>query len=260
MKKLLFSTLLFSLHVAETANAQDDTATHRKVYAEIEAAEGKMKQVKATTEVDGLEFELKGWREGKELRKIVARVPGEDGDGSEAYYFKGGELLFVFRQYAAAAEDGKKGAQVEDRFYLKDGALIKWLGSDKKAVSPGSEDFKLEGQRLEELSAAFVAALDEKPVAAAAVEMTGVFLGIEEGDYAHWRMKDGKGGEVSFFILKPEASVEAVLENPEKFVGKRCRVTWKKSMESVPVAGAASAEAVREMEVEQIFEVKWLGE
>jgi len=254
MKTPFFYSLLLCLAFHGAVKAQADTARQREVYAEINAAAGKMKQVQAIAEVDGLGFELKAWREGQELRKIVARVPGEDGNGSEEYYFKGGQLLFVFRQYEAAAEDGKKGEQVEDRFYLNGGSLFKWLGSDKNTVPPEAEDFKLEAQRLKVLSAAFVKALAEKPVAVAAgeVEVTGVFLGIEEGDYAHWRMKNGKGEEVSFFILQPEPSVEAVLENPEHFVGKRCRVTWKKSMETIPEAGG-------KMEVEQIFGVKWLG-
>lgn len=255
MRPPFLSAFLFGFILAGTGalQGQDDTAMQRKVYAEINAKAGKMKQEKATAEVDGLGFDLKAWRDGKEVRKIVARVPGEDGDGSEEYYFQGGALVFVFRQYEAAAEDGKKGAQVEDRFYLKDGSLFKWLGSDKKAVSPDTEEFKFEAQRLEELSPIFVKALNKKPMAAAAVEMAGVFLGIEEGDYAHWRMKNEKGEEVSFFILQPEPSIEAVMENPEKFAGKRCRVTWKKSMETIPEAGG-------KMEVEQVFGVKWLGE
>jgi hypothetical protein len=245
-----FTTLLVGLCPAGTMIAQEDTAPHRKLYAEIQAATGKMKRLKGTVEVDGLGFELEGWRQGGELRKVVARVPGEDGDGSEEYYFEGGQLQFVFRQYAAAAEDGKKGAQVEDRFYLKDGVLFKWLGADKKAVPADAEEFKLEARRLEELSAVFTAALGDKAVAA---EMEGVFLGIEEGDYAHWRMRNEKGEEVSLFVLRPEASVEAVLENPEKFAGKRCRVRWRKSMETIPEAGG-------KMEVKQIFGVKWLGQ
>lgn len=250
MKQAAIPLLLLCTFLAGNLNAQDDTAPHRKVYAEIQESVAKMKETVVTTEVDGLEFQLQGWSDDGGLRKIVARVPGEDGDGSEEYYLKDGVPMFVFRHYAAAAEDGKKGAQVEDRFYLKDGVLFKWLGSDKQPVSPKAEDFKFEGERLAELGKVFVAAFDKKPVAVAA-DVTGVFLGIEEGDYAHWRMKDAKGNEVSFFILRPEASVEAVLENPEKFVGKACQVTWKKSMEDIPEAGG-------EMEIEQIIGVKWL--
>jgi hypothetical protein len=251
MKKSFIAFLLACVSFAATTQAQDDTALHRKVYAEIEGSVGKMKETKVTMEVDGLGFELRGWNENGELKKIVARVPGEDGDGSEEYYIHGGAPIFVFRHYAAAAPDGKKGAQVEDRFYLKDGVLFKWLGSDKQPVSPKAEEFKFEGERLAELGKLFIAAFDKKPVAAVAADTTGVFLGIEEGDYAHWRMKDAKGNELSFFILKPEPSVEAVLENPEKFVGRACQVTWTKSMEDIPEAGG-------KMEIEQVFGVKWL--
>ena len=63
------------------------------------------------------------------------------------------------------------------------------------------------------------------------------------------RTKDGK--ERSFFILKPDASVEKALDDPKKFVGKSCRVTWKKSTEEVPEAGG-------KMEIEQILSVEWL--
>lgn len=253
MKKPFIPFLLACLSIAMPSLAQEDTALHRKVYAEIEGAVGKMKRSEVMTDVDGLEFQLQAWHDEGGIRKIVARVPGEDGDGSEEYYYKDGVLVFVFRHYAAAAADGKKGAQVEDRFYLKDGALFKWLGSDKQPVSPKAEEFKIEAERLASLSETFTAAFDKKPVAAVAAEMTGVFLGIEEGDYAHWRMKDAKGEEISFFILRPEPSVETALEAPEKFVGKACKVTWKKSMENIPEAGG-------EMEIEQILGVKWLGQ
>ena len=47
-----------------------------------------------------------------------------------------------------------------------------------------------------------------KPKAALTAE--GTFTGIEQGDYAHWKMRT-TSGEVSFYILKPDASVEKVL-------------------------------------------------
>lgn len=250
MKTLFLSTFLFITVGAIILNAQEDTAMHRKVYAEINAASRKMKELKASLDVDGLTFELNGWKDDSGLRKVVARVPGEDGDGSEEYYWKDGELIFVFRHYEAAAEDGKKGAQMEDRFYLRDGKMFKWLGADKQAISPESEDFALEAERLVELSGQFAAALEDPKEVEAQGELAGVFLGIEEGDYSHWSMKDKKGKEVSFFILSPDASVDAVLESPDSFVGKSCRVTWKKSMETIPEAGG-------KMEVEQILKVVW---
>jgi hypothetical protein len=241
--------------------AQEDTAHHRKVYSEVNEKVGAMKKVKAEYDDDGLIFELEGWVESGTLRKIVARVPGEDGDGSEAYYLEDGKPLFVFGQYRAAAPDGVTGAQMEDRFYFKAGRLFKWLGADKQPVSPDSGDFALEAERLTKNCAHFVQVLGkaagqgkgkEKAEGKAAAEvMEGTFLGLEEGDYTHWLMRKADGQEVSLFVLRPQASVEKVLEAPAGFVGKRCRVTWKKSIETIPEAGG-------KMEVEQVLAVEWV--
>lgn len=82
-------------------------------------------------------------------------------------------------------------------------------------------------------------------------KLTGIFLGIEEGDYAHWQMRTDKGEERSFFILKPDASVEKVTAKPTAFKGRKCRVTWKKSKENIPEAGG-------KIELEQILSVEWV--
>lgn len=79
----------------------------------------------------------------------------------------------------------------------------------------------------------------------------GKFLRLDEGDYYHWVMKDSESGEeVSYFIIKPDASVEAVVDNPEKYVGKKCRVTWKESTENLPEAGG-------KQDIEQVLSVTW---
>ncbi|GAT32494.1 hypothetical protein TSACC_2893 [Terrimicrobium sacchariphilum] len=80
----------------------------------------------------------------------------------------------------------------------------------------------------------------------------GKFLRIDEGDYFHWVMKDKETGEeVDYFIIKPDANVEAVTDAPEKFVGKKCRVTWKESTENLPEAGG-------KQDVQQILSVTWI--
>lgn len=96
---------------------------------------------------------------------------------------------------------------------------------------------------------------DQKPAAKSktAKIATGTFTGIEEGDYAHWQMRDAKGKELSFFILRPDASVDKVLENPKKFVGRKCRVKWKQSTENLPEAGG-------DTQIEQILSVEWVAE
>ena len=86
-----------------------------------------------------------------------------------------------------------------------------------------------------------------KPKAALTAE--GTFTGIEQGDYAHWNMRT-KAGEISFYILKPDASVEKVLANPKPFVGRKCRITYKKTTENIPEAGG-------KMEIQQIVSVEW---
>ena len=85
----------------------------------------------------------------------------------------------------------------------------------------------------------------------AAKTTEGTFVRIDEGDYFHFVMADKKGEEVSYFILKGDASVDQVIEEPGKFVGKKCRVHWKASTENIPEAGG-------KIEIEQIVSVEWL--
>ena len=89
------------------------------------------------------------------------------------------------------------------------------------------------------------------PKPAAALTAEGTFTGIEQGDYMHWRMRT-KTGEATWFILDPGDSVEKVLQNPAAYIGRQCRITWKKSTENIPEAGG-------NMEVEQILSVEWTG-
>lgn len=78
----------------------------------------------------------------------------------------------------------------------------------------------------------------------------GTFLGIEQGDYAHWNMRAADGSKVSYFILKPDASVDKVLAKPERFIGRKCLVLWKATKENIPEAGG-------KMLIEQIVSVEW---
>ena len=63
----------------------------------------------------------------------------------------------------------------------------------------------------------------------------GTFVGIEQGDYAHFQIKDKKGKDDSFIILRPDKSVQAFLDNPTKLKGRQVRVHWKE--ETIPEAG-----------------------
>ena len=63
----------------------------------------------------------------------------------------------------------------------------------------------------------------------------GTFVGVEQGDYAHFLIKDKKGKDDSFIVLRPDKSVQPYLDNPDKLKGKRIRVHWEE--QPIPEAG-----------------------
>lgn len=65
----------------------------------------------------------------------------------------------------------------------------------------------------------------------------GTFAGIEQGDYAHFLLKDPKGKSESFFILRPDKSVQSYLDNPTELKGRKIRVYWEERNENIPEAG-----------------------
>lgn len=252
---LLLSASAAFLTFTLSATAQSDTAHHRAVYNEINEKEASFKKVTTTGKVEETAFALTGWLEGGEVKKIVA-VCGDDGEGVTEYYLEGEQPLFVFNTYLKGSEGSKNRAKVEERLYFKDGSIFKWFTTEKPAPVFHGEDYAATTDMYNNNCTAFVAALkkgkDGGNARAAAKLTDGVFLGIEEGDYAHWKMRTVDGDEVSYFILKPDATVDKVLEKPGAHIGKRCRVTWKKSTENIPEAGG-------KIEVEQVLSVEWLG-
>lgn len=241
------------------AGAADDTAHHRKVFDEVNGTAKSWQKSKATHKDDPIVFELEGWSDAAGLRKILMQVPGDDGSGGGEYYLENGQLLFVYRHYRGThPETGKPNALIEDRFYFKDGRMFKWIGAGGKTLSPDDGDFKTEASRLTENYAAFVKALKAtnpaKPreKAEGVQQAEGTFTGIEQGDYLHWKMKTAQGKERSFFMLQPDAALEKTIAAPDKFVGRKCRVSWKTSVENIPEAG-------RNMKIDQIVTVEWSG-
>lgn len=265
--RILLPALAFLTLNSTSLTAQEATAPHRAVYEEVNAKEKSWQKIKAQHRDDPIVFELEGWSDAKGLRKIISQVPGEDGGGVEEYYLDSGKLLFVYRTYQTGGGDTKVPAKrIEDRFYFsKDGKLFQWLSSDKSTVLH-AEDYQSESERLTGNFQAFVKALkakhkataksgpdkaEPKPKAGELQALEGRFTGIQQGDYAHWEMTAKNGTPRSFFILKPDKSVEAVVESPEKFVGKACRIQWKATKETLPEAGGA-------MMLDQMVSVEWV--
>lgn len=250
IKHPLFAALL--VFASAPLMAQEDTASQRAVYETTNKKLASYKVMETTLQDDELEWSLKIWKDGDAVRKILAKVPGEDGDGFEEYYLDGGSLVFAFRTYTQG--DGKK---IEDRFYFKGGKLVKWLDSAKKSVPGSDESFSSEAGRLTGNCAKFVkaaggkAGAKEKPAKAGAVQTTsGTFTGIEQGDYFHWNMTTDAGEEVSYFLLKTDAALDKVIENPDAYKGRKCTVQWKETTEDIPEAGG-------KMKIQQVVGVEW---
>ena len=64
----------------------------------------------------------------------------------------------------------------------------------------------------------------------------GTFEGIEQGDYAYFKVKNGKE-EKSFMIFNTDKTYETISANPEKYIGKKVKVYWVATKEEVPEAG-----------------------
>ena len=249
IRRFLLSALVLLLFPI-AIRAEADVAHHRAVYAATNAALPRLQKVTATFKDDPIEFALTGWLQNGEVKKIVATNHTDEGE--EEYYLEKEAPLFVYNTYRAGAG---RGAKIEERVYFRDGRIVQWLTTEKPAPVFHGEDYQATTERIVTNTRHFVAALKKgkspgKAVAAAST-MEGMFLGIEEGDYAHWQMRTKTGEEVSLFILRPDASVEKVIANPKSYRGRACRVTFKKTTENIPEAGG-------KMEVEQIVSVEWL--
>jgi hypothetical protein len=71
----------------------------------------------------------------------------------------------------------------------------------------------------------------------------GTFVGIEQGDYAHFQIKDTSGKDASFIILRPDNSVQRYLDKPAKLKGHKVRVHWKE--QTIPEAGGLMKAVVK---------------
>lgn len=246
MKRLLIAVTV-SLAATAPTWAQDVSA-QKALYNTIEKNLSSYKKVKAEGSDGAL---LTGWIDTDDVpAKILAKLPSEM---DEFYAGPDGKLAFVYREW------DKGGAKVEERFYMDAEGIVKWLSTEKNAPVMHGEDYREMWLSLIKSNAEYSKVLaPKKSTTGAAVKSAksrfteGKFLRIDEGDYFHWVMKDGTtGDEATYFILKPDATVEAVVSDPEKFVGKKCRVAWKQSTEKIPEAG-------QKMDVQQILSVSWV--
>lgn len=86
--------------------------------------------------------------DGGEIRKIRSRVYQGGLRSSIQLYYAGGELFFAYQVVTGA--DG--GTLDEQRFYFRDGRLIRWLDARRATVPPGAAGYAGHERRLTELA------------------------------------------------------------------------------------------------------------
>ncbi len=130
----------------------------RKEFNNINTNDSKY-QIK-TKDLDGYSTdggELKAYYEQNDLKKIIVLYYGETGKVAIDYYFKNNNVFFIFRQdyrynspYYVTEPDTSIGLEafdynktkiIENRFYISNNKLIRWLDSDKKKVDKKSKEF-----------------------------------------------------------------------------------------------------------------------
>jgi hypothetical protein len=244
MRSLTVLLLALPLLLAAPAGhgADDATAHHRKVYAEVNRDLATYQVAKSTFEIAGAPSEtlVTTWKENGTLRRMDVRYPGDHGDTVQQFYYDHAGLVFIFETVTTATIDGSRSSRREDRYYFKDGRLIRWLDGEKRSVSPATRDFadkEAELLRASQLFSSTMAAETKSPASKAPPDsVTGRFEGFEEGDYTHLLLKSGAQVR-SFFVLRTDESIERLLKHRNRYIGKEIRVYWKSSVEDIPEAG-----------------------
>jgi hypothetical protein len=106
----------------------------RKQYAAINAKQKQYRKVALTNDETG-DTSIESYFEGKQLRKtFFGGYVGTKATEHE-YYFRDGRLFFMFHRIR------DNGVSRENRFYLHNGRLLRWLDKNKNPVSPSSARF-----------------------------------------------------------------------------------------------------------------------
>lgn len=195
--------------------------------------------------------EVSAWVDKGFPRKISITYPGDHGATVEEYYYAlaGGELELVlaYQSITTEAVDGSNSTTRDHLFYFDDGRMLRWVDENDERVSPTSADFTSKEEELlatsDRVLAQMAGTLDDggsgsgsgggaEPVE----EATGIFDGFEQGDYLYLHLSSN-GEQSSFMILRTDGALEKLINNPEKYIGKRITVLWQNAVENIPEAG-----------------------
>ncbi len=100
---------------------------------------------KKTKELSGFSTEggeLDIFTSKSDVRKITANHYGEMGKRVEEYYYKDGKPFFIYsKTYHYEKPYGDIIETEENKFYLSDNKLIKWIDSNNETVNPENTEF-----------------------------------------------------------------------------------------------------------------------
>ncbi|MGC2857479.1 hypothetical protein ACM64Y_18565 [Novispirillum sp. DQ9] len=253
MRFPLFAPLVAAGLLMAGAGAPIATATAadtRTVQAAIDDALPAMTRKVFAMDVPGAEVppEVTAWLQDGLPRKIRVEHLTSHGPIVEEFYYGPGEdlpkLLFATRAITTETADGKTHGTVRHRFTVEDGVLIRWRDGSGQSVPRNSEEFRARAAELFEDSSRVLAALQDAggasggpvPEPGPVEETTGVFAGIEFGDYAYLLLTVG-GEDLSFMMLRPDDTLERLLDSPDRYVGRTITVVWQTVTETLPEAG-----------------------
>lgn len=165
-RTLLYNIAMLNCLLAIAQTAPKDSANDKLKVIRSEYTIINSETLKCTTEdiedqsTEG--GEVKKCYKGKELRKLTAAFYGEMGKTIEEYYFKNGELIFLFekRTYYTApiynSSNFKIKSIVESRYYFDGGVLFKWIvGNTIKNKAPYRSKQKEIAEELKSLGVKF---------------------------------------------------------------------------------------------------------
>ena len=166
-RNLILVLALFLSAGVSSARLQTDNEINsiRQQYSAINKRAARLRKVKKPLSGYSLEGgDLLAYFDGPSILKIAVTHYGEMGRSAEEYYYKDGQLIFVFEKvfHYNRPMTGKVVRTAENRYYFKDDKLIRWIGEDGKQSDLASEDFLAKQKELLDSSNEFVTAAKSK--------------------------------------------------------------------------------------------------
>lgn len=155
--RLVAATALLTVLSALPGVASDEIQQIRDIYATVNAKADSLREVQTKFADASGETNLTGCLEGQDVLKIIVQRQGRK--GTEEIYLNKGEPVFLYTRYhrSPGAADSVPPV-VEERIYLKDGKIIRWLSNDPSFV-PHAEDEQGMTEQISTETPKFVRAL-----------------------------------------------------------------------------------------------------